>query len=76
MTFNFCNMDDATLVELSSAVFAERKRRFLKNNLHKLPPRLREAKWGIEEIRAYAATNSISLIEAKWVVDYYRDLHA
>jgi len=70
MSYNFSNMDDATLDECISALHQERKSR-IKLQIHTYP--IPSSLLGTPAILEYRRENSVTLVEALTIINYWRD---
>lgn len=75
MTYNFINQDVASLEALRDAVYDELRLRFYQR-IHTWPiPKLLKGLDGetlvVESVKLYRDKTACSLMEAKWIIDYY-----
>ena len=69
--YNFNNKTDEQLTELSAAVYAEQKKRFL-DKIDTYPKPVASLGSIVKDIRLYREMHGVGLLEAKMVIDYYR----
>ena len=75
MTYNFINQDVASFEASRDAVHNELKRHFYQQ-IHTWPiPKLLKGLEGeilvVESVKLYRDSTACSLMEAKWIIDYY-----
>lgn len=70
--YNFNNKSDEQLAELSAAVYAEQKNR-ISAKIDTYPKPAASLGDTVKDIKLYREMHGVSLMEAKMVIDYYRN---
>ena len=72
--YNFNNKTDEQLAELSAAVYAEQKKRFL-DKIDTYPKPVASLGNMVEDIKLYRQMYDVDLLTAKHVIEYYWNKH-
>ena len=70
--YNFNNKTDEQLAELSAAVYAEQKKRIF-DKIDTYPKPVASLGDTVKDIKRYREMHGVGLMEAKMVIDYYRN---